>query len=157
LWNAAKWASASPDIAVGTVDVQIAESGIALALQMSPILAKAAEKDELITGTHNQMFFDILTMWYPAYEQTVFADVTIECLVGEKLPIDRAARFAELNDMLDRKVIDTEFYRSEAAKLGYVFPQDINTRVLSEQTALAPTDPFRERLTKETTNVPAGP
>lgn len=146
LWNAAKWASASPDIAIGTVDVTIAESGIALALQMSPILAKAGEKDELITATHNQMFFDILTMWYPAYEETTFNEISTECLVGDKLPIDRAARFTELNDMLDRGVIDTVYYREEAAKLGYVFPSDIGARVVAERKVLAPVDPFADRV-----------
>lgn len=154
LWNAAKWASASPDIAVGTVDVTIAESGIALALQMSPILAKAGEKDELIISTHNQMFFDILTMWYPAYEETTFNEVAVECLVGDKLPIDRAARFAELNDMLDRKVIDTVYYRSEAAKLGYVFPEDIGARVIAEGTALRPVDPTLDRVNSELNDDP---
>lgn len=149
LWDAAKWASASPDIAVGTVDVQTAESGIALALQMSPILAKAAEKDELITATHEQMFFDILTMWYPAYEETTFNEVSVECLVGEKLPIDRAARFTELNDMLDRNVIDTEYYRTEAAKLGYVFPPEMAARVQAEKKALAPADPLMDRVDSE--------
>lgn len=156
LWNAMKWASASPDIAVGTVDVTIAESGIALALQMAPILAKAAEKDELITSTHDQMFFDILTMWYPAYEETSFGDVTVECLVGEKLPIDRAARFQELNDMLDRGVIDTEYYRMEAAKLGYVFPEDMANRVAAERKALSPVDPITDRVNTELNDVPAG-
>lgn len=157
LWNAAKWASASPDIAVGTVDVTIAESGIALALQMSPILAKAGEKDELITSTHDQMFFDILTMWYPAYEETTFNEIAVECLVGDKLPIDRAARFAELNDMLDRQVIDTEYYRSEAAKLGYTFPQDMATRVAAERKALSPVDPIADRVDSELNNDPAVP
>jgi len=156
LWNAAKWASASPDIAVGTVDVQTAESGIALALQMSPILAKAGEKDELITATHDQMFFDIITMWYPAYEETTFNEVTVECLVGEKLPIDRAARFQELNDMLDRQVIDTQYYRTEAAKLGYVFPADIGARVVAEKKALAPADPLMDRVGSELGNDTAG-
>lgn len=158
LWDALKWASASPDIAIGTVDVTIAESGIALALQMSPILAKSGEKDELIISTHDQMFFDVLNMWYPAYEETLFAEITVESLVGDKLPVDRAARFTELNDMLDRKVIDTQYYREEAAKLGYVFPDDIGARVEKEQKALAPVvaDPFADRTNSELNNDPTG-
>lgn len=159
LWDALKWASASPDIAIGTVDVTIAESGIALALQMSPILSKSGEKDELIISTHDQMFFDILTMWYPAYEQTIFNEITVDALVGDKLPVDRAARFTELNDMLDRKVIDTQYYREEAAKLGYVFPDDIGARVQTEQKTLAPQvapDPFADRANSELNNDPTG-
>jgi hypothetical protein len=44
LVSAVKQASATPDIAIGSVDVQIASSGIALALQLQPLLAKAEEK-----------------------------------------------------------------------------------------------------------------
>lgn len=155
LWQALQWSSASPDIAIGSVDVQIAESGIALALQMSPILAKAEEKDDLIQATHDQMFYDILTMWYPAYEETTFNEVASECAVGDKLPVDRAARFTELNDMLDRKVIDTQYYREEAAKLGYVFPSDMGARVAKDPTLQAP-DPTGDRVNAELGNDTAG-
>jgi hypothetical protein len=51
--------------------------------------------------------------------------------------VDRTARLAELNDMLDRKVIDTAYYRQEASKLGYVFPDDMDTRVAAEQDQFA--------------------
>lgn len=154
LWESMKQASASPDIAIGKIDVKVASSGIALALEMQPILAKAGEKDTLIQATHDQMFFDLLTMWYPAYEETSFGDGTlnIDTMVGDKLPVDRAERFQELNDMLDRKVIDTEYYRTEAAKLGYVFPQDMSARVEKEQKTLAPQlapDPFANRVQQD--------
>lgn len=148
LWQALQWSAASPDIAIGSVDVKIAESGIALALQMSPILAKSAEKDDLIQATHDQMFYDIINMWYPAYEETTFNEVLAVATVGDKLPPDRAARFTELNDMLDRKVIDTEYYRAEAAKLGYVFPTDMAARVAADP-ALKTVDPLADRVTTE--------
>lgn len=149
LWQGMKEAAATPDIAVGTVDVQIAESGIALALQLSPIIAKAVEKDELITSTHDQMWYDITNGWYPAYEQTIFNDVAVDSLVGSAVPVDRAARFTELNDMLDRGVIDTQYYRDEAEKLGYVFPDDIGTRAAAEAVAK---DSFANRVNTELNN-----
>jgi hypothetical protein len=34
--------------------------------------------------------------------------------------------------MLTNKVIDTQYYRDEATKLGYVFPADIQARVDGE-------------------------
>jgi hypothetical protein len=157
LWQALQWSSASPDIAIGSVDVQIAESGIALALQMSPILAKSAEKDDLIQATHDQMFYDIINMWYPAFEETTFTDVFSESAMGDKLPVDRAARFTELNDMLDRKVIDTQYYREEAAKLGYVFPADMGKRVAADPTLQAPVDPTGSRIGAELGNGNTGP
>lgn len=151
LWEALKQASATPDVAIGSVDVQVASSGIALALQLSPMLAKAAEKNDLLLDTHNQLFYDILTMWMPAYEQTTFNNISVDCVVGSAVPVDREARFAELNDMLDRGVIDTDYYRTEAKKLGYVFPDDIGGKAKAEFDARnTQADPFAGRLTSET-------
>jgi hypothetical protein len=132
LWEAIKHASSTPDIAIGAVDVQVASSGIALALQLGPMLAKASEKNDLLLDTHNQLFYDILKMWMPAYEETTFENVAVECTVGNAVPIDREARFAELNDMYDRGIIDSEYYRSEAKKLGYTFPEDIGAKAKAE-------------------------
>lgn len=132
LWEALKQASSTPDIAIGAVDVQVAASGIALALQLGPMLAKSGEKDELILDVHNQMFFDIVNMWFPAYEQLSFEGVMVNCVTGDAVPVDRQARFTELNDMLDRGVIDTEYYRIEASKLGYVFPEGLADRATAE-------------------------
>jgi hypothetical protein len=132
LTNALKAAAATPDIAIGSVDVQVAASGIALSLQLGPLLAKATEHNDLILGVMDQMWYDILNGWMPAYEETTFNEVDIASIIGDAVPVDRAARFAELNDMLDRGVIDAEYYRSEAAKLGYVFPEGIGPRATTE-------------------------
>jgi hypothetical protein len=131
-------AASTPDIAVGQVDVQVASSGIALALQLGPMLAKAGEKNELIIDVHNQMWFDIVNQWMPVYEETQFVDVAVTCVVGDAIPVDRVARLTELNDMLDRGVIDTEFYRQEASKLGYESPEGIGDRALAEKQSLDP-------------------
>jgi hypothetical protein len=128
LWESMKQATASPDVAVGTVDVQIAQSGIALSLQLLPIMEKSAEKNDLIAEKHDQMWFDLVNMWYPTYEDTTFAEVSAKSVFGDAVPVDRETRFRELNDMLAGGVIDDEYYRQEASKLGYVFPQDMAAR-----------------------------
>lgn len=148
LWEALKWASGTPDIAIGTVDVQVASSGIALALQLGPMLAKASEKNDLLLDAMNQLWYDIVNMWMPVYEQTTFDGVSTECVVGDAVPVDRAARFAELNDMLDRGVIDTEYYRTEAKKLGYTFPDTIGTTAKAEYDGRQAQD-FGTRLNSE--------
>jgi hypothetical protein len=150
LWEAMRWASSTPDVAIGTVDVSVAQSGIALALQLSPMLAKAGEKNVLLLDTHNQMFYDIIRMWMPAYEQTNFDSVMTDCVVGSAVPIDREARFTELNDMLDRGVIDSEYYRSECKKMGYEFPDDIGEKADAEfAERKAMTDGFPDRVNEE--------
>lgn len=156
LWTALKWASSTPDIAIGAVDVTIAASGIALALQLSPMLAKAGEKNQLIIDTHNQLFYDWVNMWEPAYEGNTYEGVVATCTPGDAVPIDRVQRFAELNDMLDRGVIDTAYYRSECAKLGYTFPEDIGATADAEFAARAASasgtgdGSFNDRLNTET-------
>lgn len=132
LMDALKQSASVPDVAVGAVSVEIAQSGIALALQLQPLVAKAGEKNTVITEVHTQMMYDLLNGWMPAFEQTSFNNVRPVCTVGSAVPIDRAERVSELNDMLDRKVISTAYYRSEMTKLGYVFPQDIQAQVDSE-------------------------
>jgi hypothetical protein len=149
LWEALRQASSTPDVAIGTVDVSVAQSGVALALQLQPMLSKTGEKNDLLLDTHNQMFYDIFTMWMPAYEETTFDNLAVDCVVGSAVPVDREARFAELNDMLDRGVIDTDYYRQEAGKLGYVFPDGIGPKATAEfQERNA--DQFSSRLADET-------
>lgn len=148
LWQAIKQASATPDIAIGSVDVSIAQSGIALALQLGPMLAKAGEKNDLLLDSHTQLFYDIINMWMPAYEQTTFEGVSVDCVVGNGVPVDREARFAELNDMLDRGVIDTEYYREEAKKLGYTFPEGMGDRAKAEYDSRN-ADQFGDRVNSE--------
>jgi hypothetical protein len=155
LWESLYQASSTPEVAVGTVDVSIAQSGVALRLQLGPMLSKAGEKNALVLDSHNQMFYDILTQWMAAYEETSFTDLGVECVVGDSIPLDREGRFAELNDMLDRGVIDTEYYRTEVAKLGYTFPADIGAKAKAEYDArqsAAVADPFADRLSTETDN-----
>lgn len=149
LWQSLFRVSSTPEVAVGNVDVSVAQSGIALALQLGPMLSKAEEKNNLLLDVENQFWFDILTMWMPGFEETTFEGVGIECFVGDAVPVDRVARFAELNDMLDRGVIDTKYYRLEAAKLGYTFPDTIDADASAEFDKRN-ADQFGTRLTDET-------
>lgn len=151
LWEALYRASSTPEIAVGGVDVSVAQSGIALALQLGPMLAKANEKNQLIVDTTDQMLYDLLTMWFPAYEEADWENLSVNTVTGDAVPVDRQQRFAELNDMLDRGVIDSAYYRTEAGKLGYVFPDDIGTRADREFQARNQ-DQFGARLDEEVDN-----
>ena len=132
LWEALYRSSSTPEIAVGSVDVSVAQSGVALQLQLGPMLSKAAEKDQLLIDTETQMWHDIMLMWMAAYEQTTFTGVDVVCVTGDAIPVDRVAKFVELNDMLDRGVIDADFYRTEATKLGYTFPDGIGAKADAE-------------------------
>ena len=119
LWEAA----GITGVASGNVDVQVAESGIALALHFIPTLAKLEERDTSFTDILTQMFYD-LKSWFTVYEDTTINQDIIVVIDDSKLPINRKERLNELNNMIDRKVISRAYYRQEAVKLGYSFPDD---------------------------------
>jgi hypothetical protein len=151
LWEALFRVSSTPEVAVGNIDVSVAQSGVALQLQLGPMLGKAAEKDQLLIDVEAQMWHDIVSMWMPAYEESTFPGIDVEVVTGDAVPIDRVAKFAELNDMLDRGIIDTAFYRVEVAKLGYTFPDGMDVTAAAEfQQRNA--DQFGTRLASETGN-----
>jgi len=117
------------------VDVQLAESGIALAMRFMPTLAKIQQRDWTGTALLEHFFFD-LNFWFAAYETVNFVEKEVKITLGDKLPVNRVERLNELNNMLDRMVISRKYYRTEMEKLGYKFPDDMEKEVLAEQKAL---------------------
>ncbi len=145
LINQLKEAAAIPDAAVGKVDVQVAESGISLILQLQPLLAKRDLREEPIADVHTNMFFD-LKMWFEAYEQ-----FTTPCIVqpvfGNPVPDDVDAVVERVLKIVDAGLADAEWGRQELSKVGYVFPDGTGQAVLDEMAArAAATDPFAARM-----------
>lgn len=123
-------ASGITDIALGKADVAIASSGIALAIKFMPTLAKVEERDRWGVARLKQLFYD-WKIWHGVFEnQQLVGDIAVE--LGDKLPTDRTARFTELNNMIDRHVISTKYYREEVKKLGYVFPPEIEAEIMAD-------------------------
>lgn len=120
-------ASSLSDVALGKVDAQVAQSGIALAIKFMPTLAKIEDRDKAGIGKLTQMFYDWKT-WHAVFEREEL-DGEVVPTIGEKLPQDRVARVNELNNMLDRRVISTKYYRQEMEKLGYKFPSNIEDEI----------------------------
>lgn len=128
--------SGTSKAAIGDVDVQTAESGIALALKFIPTLAKIEYRDTAGVEILTQMWYD-WKFWVQAYETVDYTSVEIEITLGDKLPLNRAKAIDELNNMLDRKVISRAYYREEMTKLGYVFPDDMQQDIIDEEVAMA--------------------
>lgn len=147
-------ASGVPDIAIGSVDTQVAESGIALAFHMAPILAANEEKEEEILGVTDHMLFDITTMWLPEYEglDTPARAIT---KVDDPLPVNRKAVIEEVTALLssDPPLISAEYARVILAeKLGYDFPDEMANAIVTEAQAIAEAravDPFIARVNQE--------
>lgn len=144
-------ASAASDVAVGKVDVTVAESGIALALQLGPMLAKVGIERETVTDVHNQMLHDMSHGWFPAYEgfETPCA---IGLTYGTGIPENKAERFAQIMAMYSATppLVDTAWVLNELTELGYFFPTGTAGRAMDEAQALAQaTDPFASRLDED--------
>lgn len=137
LESKARETTGTPDVAVGRVDVQVAESGIALGMQMSPITSKNEEKELELKSKLDQMWFDMVTMWLPAYEGLADVGIRLSTTFGDPLPVNRAEFMAEVVLLLTNKIISIEFAQKIIQdKLGYKFPKDMMAAIVSEQAAM---------------------
>lgn len=128
----------TPAVAKGKVDVTVAESGIALALQMGPIFDKAEEKETDIDAVMMNMFYDIRN-WFIAFESFNPGDVTWIPMYGDRIPQNKAERFDQIMQMFAAKLVSGEWALKELAKIGWVF-EDATTmlnQIAEEQTVHA--------------------
>lgn len=85
-----------PDIAIGVVDVTIAESGIALQLKLGPLLAKNAEKEVDLQDITNQFLYDLVQGWLPAYEGVDTEGVLFVSKFDDPMPKNASKELADL-------------------------------------------------------------
>lgn len=150
--------SGIPEVAAGRVDVTVAESGISLQLQLAPILAKNAEKEQEILDISDHMLYDICTQWFPAYEAVNAVLVSAATVVGDPMPINRDAKIQEVMLLFTSGLITIEMAQAELGKLGYTFRAGDNVQVLRDAQALAAArggDDVANRYAQELENRPA--
>lgn len=145
-------ASGVPDIAVGSVDTQVAESGIALAFHMAPILAANEEKEDEILGVMDHFLFDLVTMWFPTFEGIDTPARAISS-VDDPLPINRKAVLDEIITMVREGLVSIAYAQTLLSeKLGYDFPDEMLAAIVTEQANLSAArnpDPFAARIQQE--------
>lgn len=130
-------ASGSPAVARGNVDVTVAESGIALAIDMGPMTARVDEKNLAITDALNNMLYD-LAKWYIAYEGTSFGSLLEATrwvpIYGDMLPINKKQEVSDTIEMVSAGLISGQTGRDRLRKLGYDIPDetDEQARILGE-------------------------
>lgn len=136
-------ASGASEAAKGRVEVQEAESGIALLMRLSPILAKADEKDQTILDVHAQMFHDLLHMWLPEYEGVRMPpEMRVYPVLGDKLPVNRQAEANLVAGLVLGGIMSAASARNYLIGKGFVdmFDPTEGDLVLAERTALAAAD-----------------
>jgi hypothetical protein len=128
-----KEVSGTPDIAVGKVDVTVAESGVALALQMAPILSRGEEKETEIKEVLAQMFYD-LRFFFAAYEQISMNDVAVLPSFGDPLPVNVKAEVDLVIAMMSTvpPLMSAVTARERLARVGINFSIDEITRISQE-------------------------
>lgn len=115
------------------VDVQLAESGIALAIKFMPTLAKIEQRDLAGLDLLNHLWHE-WQVWHSIFEGGDFTDTEIELTLGQKLPTNRVETMNELNNMVDRRIISRAYYRQQMAlRLGWVFPPNMEEEVIAEE------------------------
>jgi len=153
-------ASGVPDIAVGKVDTSVAESGIALAFHMSPILAANEEKESEILATMDHLLYDLSTMWLPSYEGVAAGDARAVSVVDDPMPVNRKSTIDEVIALLssDPPLISAEYARTLLSdKLGFDFPDEMSSNVVTEAAAIAlarNVDPYALRVAQELDEAP---
>lgn len=154
-------ASGTPQVAIGRVDVATAESGISLQLQLMPLLAQNAEKEQELLVVLDQMFFDITTMWLPAYEPEMFPDpllmqeMSVVCVFDDPMPRNRDAQVTETVTLQQANLILTSMAVAKLRSLGWEYPtvdpytglpltDDMIAQMLTDQAAAsaAAMDPY---------------
>lgn len=154
-------ASGTPAVAIGRVDVAIAESGISLQLQLMPLLAQNAEKEQELLVVLDQMFYDITTMWLPAYEPEAFPDpgvmqeMSVVAIFDDPAPKNRDKQVEETVSLVQANLILTSMAVAKLRSLGWEYPtvdpntgqpltDDMIAQMLTDQAAAnaAAMDPF---------------
>jgi hypothetical protein len=120
----------TPAVAKGKVDVQTAESGVSLLLQMGPLLARVSEKEQIITDVITNYMFD-LSKWIVAYEggqwSFLMDQIRFIPVYGDKIPMNRKERFTEVMAMataMPMPIIPLNVAWDELRKIGYDLPEN---------------------------------
>lgn len=154
LWEFAQMATGVNETAIGNVDVQVAESGIALALRLGPILNKASEKEDIIKDVAMQWFYDLKT-WFAVYEAVNFLDCDVLPTFKSPLPENQAGDVEMAVKMVSSTppIMSATTAREWLAQKGIYFAADEFQRIVQEAQAAADVaataDPLGQRLAAE--------
>lgn len=145
------------DVAQGVVDVTVAESGIALALRMGPIIDTGDQKEQTVQEVMDNMLFD-LREWFSAYENLNLGDTRAISGFGSKLPTNTKEEFDRLYQMVtaDPPLITMGYFRDACRELGMDIPMDVNSLAIAQEQAQFQevADPTQARLDEELNNPP---
>lgn len=144
---------ATPDVAKGKVDVAVAESGIALALQMGPTIAYGEDQESIIGDRLNQLWFG-WARWTMAYEGGAFKvpallNVSFVTKFGPKIPENKQQSFDNILALITNKVIDLATGWDMLRELGYKLPENAVLLAGIQEAAEMEADAMASRINGE--------
>lgn len=112
-------------VSKGKVDVSVAESGIALLLELGPLIARAEEREVLIRDVHQQLLYGI-GKWFSAYEGSAFNSLWENgsrwmLRFGQRLPRNQEGDFKQTMELAqsDPQIVPMVYIRDRLRKLGF--------------------------------------
>jgi hypothetical protein len=128
--------SGTPRIAMGGMDAANPASGVALSIEMAPMVAKNEEKEEEIAAKLRQFGYDMVTGWLPAYEGIADTGVRLEPTFSDPIPVNREAVMAEIVGLVTAKIISTGYARVLIKeRLGFQVPEGEDAALAGEAQA----------------------
>jgi hypothetical protein len=121
-----------PDIATGSVDVAVAQSGIALALKMGPIIAENQDKELGIGDIWDHIFYDFVHGWFPAFEDLDSPDTEVNSIFGDPMPINRDTFVQERINLYTANLLTADEVRQDLEKIGYKYTPNIAQKLMDE-------------------------
>lgn len=130
--------SGLPGVAIGRVDVTVAESGISLKLQLDPLLAANSDRELALVTTLNQMHYDLVSMWIPAFEKWDTMGVIVSVVFEDPMPVNEQQEIQDMVLLWTSDLILTEMAVEKLSKMGWRYPAGMSTdeivAALEEQT-----------------------
>lgn len=154
-------AMAVPDVAIGMVDVQAVESGIALQLKFGPLLASNKEKEPSIKKVTDEFLEDLLD-WLAVYEGIESNGVQIEAQFGDPMPKNTSQQITDYLAIWTQanasgQILPTEWLYERLNELyGWDLSEVDLDKALEEakriSEATTPPDPFGQAMVDEQGN-----
>ena len=155
LTDVARGANGAPAVASGNVPTDVALSGVALRIHFMPTLAANAEREAEMSSKWTHILFDLLNMWFPAYEGWNPLPLQPSIAFGDPLPPDRTAIITEITMLLTAGVVSKEWAVGYLAEtLGYKFPANMLATANAEQQAAL--DAEAQQIAANAGQLPAG-
>lgn len=135
--NWAMTGSGLPEMAAGQIDVAVAQSGIALALKMGPIIAENSDKQLGIAGKWDQMGYDLIHGWLPVFEELDSPGTQFNSTFGDPMPVNRETYVTELVNLFTAGLVLIDEVREKLEAIGYPNPSNITDKLMEEQMKLS--------------------